>query len=159
MWNRWCTARRFQEDGTCVFGCPGEAQDSIEHYAHCPSQVSFARTKLHIPAEHSGSLQAFMCLNKNVDDDLRAILVINLYACYAARNAMKHHHDPQACFNVAECMLQFAKQAVFGHAKSRDVFARWVQVPNRIPLADSRAPRGESANRWISGGTLGPWQQ
>ena len=59
LWNRWCTARRFQEEGACIFGCPGEAQDSIEHYTRCPVQLHFARNVLHIPAEHTGIFNRF----------------------------------------------------------------------------------------------------
>ena len=39
-WNRWCTARRVQKRGSvlniCQLGCPGDAEDSLEHYARCP---------------------------------------------------------------------------------------------------------------------------
>ncbi|MFM7983726.1 MAG: hypothetical protein ACKPKO_30825, partial [Candidatus Fonsibacter sp.] len=40
--NGWVTARRMRSCGNftqrkCVFGCDGEAQDSIEHYVHCRS--------------------------------------------------------------------------------------------------------------------------
>ena len=159
LWNRWCTARRFQEDGTCIFGCPGEAQDSIEHYSRCPRQIDFALRKMHLPPQHVGSLQAFMVLNKNIDDDLQTMLMINLYACYATRNALKHHQDPDSCRNIGECMLQFAKQAVYGHPKSRSVFARWIKVPFASSSSSARGARSSEQPRWVSGGELGPWPQ
>ena len=40
LWNRWTTARRFQQrqsaKNRCVFSCSPRAEDSIEHYAFCP---------------------------------------------------------------------------------------------------------------------------
>ena len=55
LWNGWCTARRFQEVGTCVFGCPGLAQDSIEHHSRCPHQRNFASEVFYIPVEQTGN--------------------------------------------------------------------------------------------------------
>ena len=35
-WNGWCTKRRFQSLGACVFGCGAFLQaDSVEHYSGC----------------------------------------------------------------------------------------------------------------------------
>ena len=127
MWNRWCTARRFQEEGSCIFGCLGNDSDSIEHYAKCPVQVSFARNVLHIPAEATASLCSFFGLDANISDDTLTMTMLNLYVCYTARNKLKH--TPTPCqLNYQELMLQLAKQSVFGHAKSRDVLDRYHSV-------------------------------
>ena len=46
-WNGWCTRRRFQLHGRCVFRCGSWVQeDSIEHYAGCPVCVGFLRNRL-----------------------------------------------------------------------------------------------------------------
>ena len=47
-WNGWCTRRRYQERGPCLFGCGSFLQeDSIEHYACCLTCTSFLRQRLH----------------------------------------------------------------------------------------------------------------
>jgi len=46
-WNGWCTERRFQRHGPCLFGCGSWVQeDSVEHYAGCSVCVSFLRKRL-----------------------------------------------------------------------------------------------------------------
>ena len=49
IWNQWPTARRFQRRNSsgnhCVLGCPGLAEDSIEHYCRCHIVRSFARRR------------------------------------------------------------------------------------------------------------------
>ena len=43
LWNGWCTKRRFQvEHSDCIFRCSADnGEDSIEHYAQCPSLSVF----------------------------------------------------------------------------------------------------------------------
>ena len=67
-----------------------------------------------------------MLLDANLDYELQTILLLNLYACYTARNALKHHHAPHLCNNVGDCMLQCAKQGTFGHGASRGILQKWI---------------------------------
>ena len=47
-WNGWCTSRRFQKHGQCMFGCNSFIQeDSLEHYSGCSVCLRFLRDKLH----------------------------------------------------------------------------------------------------------------
>ncbi len=50
VWNRWTTFRRFQrrhsKENRCMLGCEGQAEDSIEHYAHCRAVRRVARSFL-----------------------------------------------------------------------------------------------------------------
>ena len=52
LWNRWTTARRFQQRAAacnrCVLGCGGTAEDSIEHYARCATMRAAARGMLRL---------------------------------------------------------------------------------------------------------------
>ena len=45
--NGWCTARRFQQAGTCAFGCI-DYEDSVEHYARCPVLARFGQKCLRL---------------------------------------------------------------------------------------------------------------
>ena len=60
IWNRWVTARRFQRRGLpcnrCVLGCPGHAEDSIEHYSRCAVVWAFAARVMQIDIQHEKRL-------------------------------------------------------------------------------------------------------
>ena len=45
-YNGWCTGRRFQQSGTCIFGC--QYEDSIEHYSRCPIVMNFGHRYLNL---------------------------------------------------------------------------------------------------------------
>ena len=70
--NGWCTARRFQDRSSrCVFRCSrATAEDSIEHYCHCPVVHEFART-LGIFANSPCPLLLFLALEGVTDEDIR----------------------------------------------------------------------------------------
>lgn len=149
---RMVHCKAISREGSCVFGCPGEAQDSIEHYAFCPVQVSFARDRLHIPAQHTAAVQSFLVLGHNLDDTLQTMLLLNLYCCYSARNAIKNHVEPRAQQNLHECMLQFAHQGTFGHSASQRVLASSGARKFGRPAAATAPGRGR--NTFVSGGRL-----
>ncbi len=154
LFNGWCTARRFQEEGSCILGCSGEAQDSIEHYSRCPVQVRFATEYLKIPICFTGAPQAFMCLDKGLDESLFTMLLLNLYATYTCRNLLKHHVDPARSRDKCTCMLQIVKQGVFGHRASRSVLDRYIS--DGFAASDGqRAPRQtprQAPDRWVESG-------
>ena len=64
MWNRWPTARRFQErsspDNRCVLGCPGKAEDSLEHYARCRVLLDVASRQLNLRFKDDDALPFWM---------------------------------------------------------------------------------------------------
>ena len=127
LWNRWCTARRFQEEGTCIFGYSGQNLDSVEHDSVCPKQTAFAKHTLHIPEAHVGSLTSFFGLDPNISDDLLTIIMINTYTCYTARNKLKHCRPDRQHGNYSSLMLQIAKQGTFGHSRSRQLLERFLR--------------------------------
>ena len=86
-------------------------------------QVAFARRRLRIPERFTASVQSLFVLDKNLDADLQTKLLLNLYCCYSARNALKRHVNPEANRNIHECMMQLAHQGTFGHRTSQRVLA------------------------------------
>ena len=65
--NGWMTARRFQGNRTCLFGCGG-GHDSIEHFAHCPVVSHWLLENLGInPAPIGDELDHF--LGMRIDDE------------------------------------------------------------------------------------------
>ena len=69
--NGWCTSRRFQKNGCCIFGCKQE--DSIEHYARCKVVEDYAFRHMHIHRNEGGSEESskmanFLLLDRPVKD-------------------------------------------------------------------------------------------
>ena len=117
--NGWCTARRFQSEGSCVLGYSKDAQDSIEHYSTCPEQIKFAKTHLKIADAHVGNLQSFLPVDAKLDESLQTRLLLNLYCCYSTTNSVRITGD--TAFDVQTCMKQFMEMPVFGHRRSRKI--------------------------------------
>ena len=67
LWNRWVTARRFQngehKDNCCQLGCGGGAEDSIEHYARCAQIRQVGVRYLRLRAPEQLSLHTFVLCN------------------------------------------------------------------------------------------------
>ena len=132
LWNRWATARRFQLRGTpacaCVLGCPGLAEDSIEHYARCPTVRTVAAKFLRIEAGGDYDLQRFLITEKGDPDDAtlvcRAVLV---YATNMATNHFRHRRTGRPDTRQAiDALEQYCRNAVRGHVSSeRIIDGRW----------------------------------
>ena len=93
LFNGWCTGRRFQAHGQCMFGCNSRPQeDSIEHYACCPVVVSVARRKLRIrPQRWEQGLFITLGFNRgrcNPDDLVRRSLLV--YGAYKAHSMLRY---------------------------------------------------------------------
>lgn len=64
IWNSWATARRFQKrscsSNRCVLGCPGRAEDSLEHYGRCQVVLGFACRRLNLRFKDDYALPSWM---------------------------------------------------------------------------------------------------
>ena len=86
-WNSWCTRRRFQQPGTCLFGCSLLAEDSLEHYSSCPLIRSFLST-LRLPAFNS--MDMFLLLDHRLwSDEKLIVLAIAVHCVYTAFNYVR----------------------------------------------------------------------
>ena len=111
--NGWCTARRFQvRHATCLFACglAGECNDSIEHYAFCPVLKKFAIQQLRIPQHLVGTMLGFLCLDRDVDDNMRTLQLLLLYAVYSAANTLRFRHAGSAGISMDALLLQYVNQ-------------------------------------------------
>ena len=123
--NGWCTARRFQDRSSrCVLHCCRlTAEDSIEHYAFCPIVKDFALTS-GISQQAHCPLLSFLALEGVPDEDHQTLQILLLYAVYSATNVCRKllNEQPHRLeVDRHDLLMQFAKQATFGHAKSRKV--------------------------------------
>ena len=122
FWNRWCTARRFQSESPCVFGC-SSGEDCIEHYACCKHTVELARRGLGIPECCTGSVSRFLLVGSEFQDD--RILIkgsLCIYSVNTARNAISHGRQvPQHA--LYKFLLSCARFGVRGHRCASQAFA------------------------------------
>ena len=119
MWNGWCTRRRFQQDGLCLFGCSSTARDCIEHYAFCPRYTRFRQATLHLPKIES--LDHFLLLQHPNWSDNRLILEsIGIFALYTVFNMARVATDRASWTEAVyvEAMERSAYHAVQNHKSS-----------------------------------------
>ena len=121
QWNGWCTARRFQQEGACCFGCSHTARDCIEHYAHCRF---VARLKNRFLRLREVSLDSFLCIG-HADDATLALQALATDAVHVASNHFRGQSTPTATA-VNDALEQWCKSGAAGHAALTRVFdSRW----------------------------------
>ena len=137
LWNRWTTARRFQQRGSncrCVLGCDGEAEDSIEHYACCAAVRHVASRFLCL--EPLLGLPEFLLTDQgHIDKDTLTCRAVLVYAAFMATNYFRAQGP--ATFDIAtDALEQHCMNAASGHPACAKVLdSRWVDVS-----AESGAP-------------------
>ena len=85
-WNGWCTERRFQKVGHCVFGCTELMQeDSLEHYAGCSVCVGCLRRKIrYMTPTDRGHLVSLGCHRQQPRDEELGKLALWNYVLYSS---------------------------------------------------------------------------
>ena len=137
LFNGWCTARRFQVTGSsCLFHCSMRhsdlQEDSIEHYAHCPVVVDFARRTLHMSNDASGTTTSFLCLDRDTPEDVRILQLLLLYAVYSATNTLRHSCEPPSAQHVPSMLMQFVKQGAQGSCSARGALSAALNVQRAV---------------------------
>ena len=119
-WNGWCTRRRFQGVGACVFNCSASCYDAFEHYPFCAVFKELLRRFLHIPVFNN--FQDFLMLTHSLWSDDRVIAgAIAHYALYSAFNAarLSSGRDAEHWLDFMQRQCYFAVQ---GHKRSSNAF-------------------------------------
>ena len=122
IWNRWTTSRRFQQRWTvqnrCLLGCPGEAEDSIEHYAYCRTVWAAARRALALGSPDPGDgVPRFLLASSTLVmapprcDHARVALLV--YATYRATNAARPLGGYSAEF-AEDAIAQYVREGARG---------------------------------------------
>lgn len=116
--NGWCTKRRFQCKGSCVFGCTF-GEDSVDHYMRCSKLHQHARVRLRLPMhpliEDRGT--SFMLLDSpsQLSDAHLVLRALLLTAAYRLHCKFRFSH-PFAEEEIRQRALdQAVKEAALGH--------------------------------------------
>ena len=156
LFNRWCTPRRFQQRDShrnrCLLGCPGLAEDSIEHYVHCGTIHAVADTYLHMRQYFPLQAEHFMLASRVLQDgEVLTCMAILTYAAYMATN---HYRQSGAvCREVAiESLKQHCRNAVRRHSSSvRILDRRWSMPPgqHRRATETQQIPDSDPHSIWV----------
>jgi hypothetical protein len=117
-WNGWCTSRRFQQHGKCVFGCQSLIQeDSIEHYSGCAVGLFFLRQKLRFRDKvDRGHLIVLGANSGNQSDETWCKLALWSFVMYKAFNHLRHRRCRDlSADEVIGLMGQYLGDGVAGH--------------------------------------------
>jgi len=124
VWNRWCTARRFQTHTQCALGC-GHGDDSIEHYVCCRVTRAVGRTFLRIQASTEDRCGKMMGWAGYHDEDERRCWAILTYGVYVATNSARRR-PPHIQAEREQELSQHCRQASEGHGPTmRCILKRW----------------------------------
>jgi exonuclease III len=129
--NGWCTLRRFQGRGDCLFGCPC-GEDSIDHYMGCSRLHSYGQARLRLPRVGSIGDQglSFMLLEatSSVSDATltrRALLVAAAYRLHCRHRRSGGLGEEGLLWRALD---QAIKESSLGHRKAmRQLDGIWVQ--------------------------------
>ena len=129
-WNGWCTRRRFQQYGPCLFSCGSFLQeDSIEHYACCRTCVSFLRKRLHFQGPIDRGHLVVLGTNhrgQSQEDIMR--LGLWVYVLYRTFNYLRKSQQHLGQTDMGGLLEQFLRDAISGHdGASRFVRNCWDQ--------------------------------
>ena len=120
--NRWCTERRFQREGPCLFGCVDQA-DSIEHYLACRVFRTFTRTFLGSCSPALEDREWHLLAHEALDSPGKIVKVaIGLYAAYRATQRLRrlppHQRAALSQDEISRMLQQAAREGVRGHART-----------------------------------------
>ena len=127
LWNGWNTNRRRQGRGAlrgCMFGCPPEAADSIEHYACCTRLAAVAGPALGLPriVEPRAALADFLGLDVGrAADQLAVPKAIRMAAAYKV-HCMAAHWAVGVGVTAVEALRQALREVVRGHPGATRVY-------------------------------------
>ena len=116
--NGWCSQRRFQAKGRCLFGC-SLGEDSIEHYMRCSKLHLHARDRLKLPLHMANDARglSFMLLDSpsmlpDAQLTIRALLLAAAYGLHCKLRQQAPFADDET---LRRALDQAIKEAAIGH--------------------------------------------
>ena len=117
--NGWCTQRRFQGRGRCIFGC-NFGEDSVDHYFVCTRLHRQGLQQLRLPiapvvADRGAHFLLLAAPSQLADDKLvrRALLLAAAYRLHCAHRRQAPFRDEEV---LRRALAQALREAALGHA-------------------------------------------
>jgi exonuclease III len=129
--NGWCTKRRFQSSGECLFGC-SLGEDSVDHYMSCSRLHSYGCTRLRLSQGRTFADRglSFMLLDAtaSLTDAVltrRALLVAAAYRLHCRHRRSEGFREDAV---LSRALDQAVKEAALGHRTAMKCYdSIWVQ--------------------------------
>ena len=119
IWNRWCTLRRFQQQGRCRLCQKQHTEDSIEHYVFCSSIRELAVRRLRLDLKIHVNIHTLTCTNPLIDTaELLTRAALLVYATYRALNYQREAAIPLQGEDLFQAMSQWIVEGARGHVHS-----------------------------------------
>ena len=137
--NRWNTERRWQRRrsprNTCLFGCSGNSEDSIEHYCKCRITRQVLQRYLHLPQQQYAHLHSFLLCNSHITStETLTTIALLIYGVYNATNQLRYT-PPTTNIDMYDFVVQHIRQGCKGHDKSASTLDnRWHPEPTHSPI-------------------------
>ena len=131
LWNRWTTARRFQQrwaaSNVCVFGCSPSAEDSIVHYCRCRLVIAAHKRFLRLhPAADGSLLEGWIFGGAENDPQVHTRYALGAYATYRAFNQFRFNGGSGDSF-FYDVFNQLLKEGAMRHTSSEKALAStWI---------------------------------
>ena len=125
LWmNGWCSRRRFQGHGPCIFGCR-YGEDAIDHYCRCTKLHEYGCSRLRLPrtADMDQRAMEFMLLEprSSLPDDRLVRRALH----YRARHGQPVNADPEY---LRRALNQALQEAAIGHPRAMRILdTTWVR--------------------------------
>ena len=114
LFNRWVTDRRMRtmrgSRRSCLLGCSPQANDSIEHYMHCPVVQDWASSRLRAGGSPRSPMERWMLATPLGDDELRRTAT-TIYVTYRTTNHVRHKRGASSDY-IRHFMNQMLYEAV-----------------------------------------------
>ena len=120
-YNGWCTRRRFQQRGQCIFGCSLGA-DAVEHYICCSRLLRHGEQRLRLPPPTTFADRgvSFLLLEprSNLPTDVLIRRALLLAAAYRLHCRLRHGAPIVDDEVLQRALTQAVKESAVGHARA-----------------------------------------
>jgi hypothetical protein len=118
-YNGWCSKRRFQGKGLCLFGCT-LGEDAVDHYMRCSKIHHHGCRRLRLPMHPAVEERGLSCmlLDSELPDDQLVLRALLLTAAYRLHCTLRLR--PPFCEDevLRRALDQATKEAAMGHTKA-----------------------------------------
>ncbi len=144
--NGWCTKRRFQGKGDCLFGCP-LGEDSVDHYMCCSRLHMYGQARLRLPLarEFADRGLSFMLLeaSSSLSDAMLTRRALLVAAAYRLHCRHRRAASPLDAASLSRALDQSVKESSLGHKSAmKHLDCMWAQNPS----SSSSPSRREAAS-------------
>ena len=94
--------------------------------------IAFARHSLGLPIARVGGMITFLCLQRDMQDDVRTLQLLLLYAVYSATNCIRYCNPALSLHAMHEFLLQYVHQGASQMSSTQRVVHDLLTTTRRV---------------------------